>query len=238
MIKGIFSNYCMGLAYQNGIYYSTWAKSLKKNIQLVDFYHSSTCHFNSLGFSKIVICVPYAMVDAYVHYCPREIQPLHLHKRVVRQSSFYCGWKNGQEVWASIVIDEWKLQEYLLQFSHQMNNIHIIDIDVYVLWHLVYWYVVNFERKPSMIMALYQYSHGFYALFGRNDCLWQVQDVADLSGLLDGFECKPDLILSLNIDEIALKPYLSHSIKCCSLNLDKNYVLSTALALRGLYANL
>jgi|LauGreDrversion4_2_1035121.scaffolds.fasta_scaffold106558_1 hypothetical protein len=227
----------MGVVYQHGVYYSTCAKLTKHHIQLFGFHQGLTPVFSKPRFAKIVVCVPYAMVDVYFTHCPFEMKTSLQKTTAGRQSSFYCGWQNGQEVWSSVVVDEWKLQDYLQIFSNRLIKIHIIDVDVYVLWHLVFRYLIEHKKILNIVLALYQHSQGVYGLIGRNECLWTVINVANLNEIWSRINLEPQIVLSLNIDVFQLEPYASNSMQFLSVNLEKEYVMSSALALRGLYAN-
>jgi hypothetical protein len=236
MIKGLCSNHSIGLVYQHGVYYATCARLTKHKIQLLGYHQGVSPNFPTLQFAKIAVCIPYAMVDVYVHHYPSQMCISSQIKLNSRQSSFYCGWKHGQEVWSSMVVDEWQLQDYLQIFSNRFIKIHIIDVDVHVLWHLVYWYVVEHAKLFNIVLALYQHAHGVYGLIGRNDSLWTVIDAPNLDELWSQINLQPHIVLSLNIENLQLELYTSSSIQFMHLNHEKDFVMSTALALRGLYA--
>jgi hypothetical protein len=238
MIKGLCSNYSIGLVYQQGSYYITRAKRTKHKIQLLESHQSLSPLFSSSMFTKLAICIPYAMVDVYFQHCPYTMKGSLQKTTTGRQSNFYCGWQNGQELWSTIVVDEWKLQDYLQIYSNRLIKIHVIDVDVYVLWHLVYWYVMQHAKIFNIVLAIYQHAHGVYGLIGRNDCLWTVVDAANLKALWECITLEPEIVLSMNMDVMQLESYAPYSMQYLFLNLEKEFVMSTALALRVLHANL
>ena len=214
-------------------------------VEFDDTHHLTICfhqqlHKNQFKFTKrflFVSSLPFSRIQFEVCELPFGVKKPGAIVNGFRESYQYLGWQNDKEVSLVARISEIDFEEQVLALRDICRHIQWLEIDVYALWHLLYWQKKTFGK---VILGIYENSCGFYLLWGRDDALWQIMHTDYLSSLDSWITNSqwpyPQEVWFLNTKvSIVLKraPHFNLSI-----GLDSSYVLAAALACRGAYASI
>jgi hypothetical protein len=192
---------------------------LKEKILIQDFYQQpSSIYIGSLPLSLLSL-------DVFPFPTPQK------------SLSFYLGLKKETPCWMHAHIEHTRLEEYVLRHDKIPLRFHILEVDAIAIWHYAYWCLKKLNAYHQVILWIYQHSHGYYLLLGRNEMLWVMHDLDSLDLLETWIRLlswpKPSLVISVNV----LAEMKTLDIPVMYFNIEEeSWVLTWALAIRGAYA--
>lgn len=151
--------------------------------------------------------------------------------------SFYMGLKKGEPCWMHGHIENTRLEEYVLRHEKIPLSFQILEIDAIAIWYYAFGYLQTLNAYHQVILWIYQHSHGYYLLLGRNEMLWEMHDLDSLDLLETWISLlrwpKPCFVISMNV----LVQMNTLGIPVRYFNIEEDcWILARALALRGAYA--